>query len=373
MEASEPTELQGEPTQCEKVGEAMPDIAGYGVLLGLSVQAFISLVLAFWVFFLTKLGRLNIQHADGTAEHASELKRLGFVSEILMVGNDLQMITGIALVITGLTDWKAIDLYHLRLVYETVSFVGISNAAALICWTFVGAKTKTLKPKSNHKFIPAHWTPRFRVSYVFAVLFLVLTVLLEIRLDQWSVTEEEPGYCYVTTGLTSADAKHPVADKSYVAITATWLLMVLFGSLFCSAKFRKPLLILAGLQFPLHLYMMIRLRTENQSKLEGEENENKWDFGQTTATLLLALAISQLINQAKEYFKFERALKKHGAEYALALHEDKSEPAILLVEEGLRQVQDLKQTSSGPRSVRDASVGRHEESHELMRNHENRA
>lgn len=37
-----------------------------------------------------------MQHPEGTAEHASEKKRLGFVSEILMVGNDLQMITGVS-------------------------------------------------------------------------------------------------------------------------------------------------------------------------------------------------------------------------------------------------------------------------------------
>ncbi|KAI1769026.1 hypothetical protein GGR53DRAFT_461814 [Hypoxylon sp. FL1150] len=373
-ESSETTDFQGEPTQCTHVGEPMPDIAGYGVLLGLSVQAFISLVLAFWVFFWTKLGRLNMQHPEGTAEHASEKKRLGFVSEILMVGNDLQMITGVALVVTALADWDGIDLYHLRLVYETVSFVGISNAAALVCWTFVGAKTKTLKTRSSHKFIPAHWTPRFRVSYVFALLFLVLTVFLEIRLGRWSLTEEENGFCYITTGLTSADATQPRTDRAYVAVTATWLLMVLFGSLFCSANFRKPLLVLAGLQFPLHMYMMIKLRTENQPFLEGEENENSWDFGQTTATILLGLAIGQLVHQGVQYFKFEQAIKKHGAAYALAEHEEKSnEPVVSLVEEGLRQVQELKQTSSRPRSLRGNNSERYDESYELMRNHENRA
>ncbi|XXH05006.1 Zinc transporter [Hypoxylon texense] len=374
-EGSETVEVHEEPTQCERVGEPMPDIAGFGVLLGLSVQAFISLVLAFWVFFWTKVGRLSIQHPEGTAEHATEKKRLGFVNEILMVGNDLQMITGVALIITTLADWQNIDLYHLRLVYETVSFVGISNAAALVCWTFVGAKTKTLKTKSKNKFIPAHWTPRFRVSYVFGVLFLVLTIFLEVRLDQWSLTAEETGFCYVTTGLTTAGASHPVTDKAYVAVTATWLLLVVFGALFCSVHFRKPLLILGGLQFPLHLYMMIKLRTENQPFLEGEggESEGNWDFGQTTATLLLGLAIGQLVHQAVHYVKFERNLKKHGAEYALAQDDEKSEPVVSLVEEGLRQVQELKQAASEPRVLRGASGERHEESYELMRNHENRA
>ncbi|KAI4870776.1 hypothetical protein F4820DRAFT_401911 [Hypoxylon rubiginosum] len=376
-EGSETADLLGEPTQCVNVGEPMPDIAGFGVLLGLSVQAFISLVLAFWVFFWTKLGRLSIQHSEGTAEHASEKKRLGFVSEILMVGNDLQMITGVALTITALTDWKDIDLYHLRLVYETVSFVGISNAAALVCWTFIGAKTKTLKTRSKHKFIPAYWTPRFRITYVFGVLFLVLTVLLEVRLDEWSLTEEETGFCYVTTGITTAGASHPITDKAYVAVTAVWLLMVVFGALFCSVYFRKPLLVLGGLQFPLHLYMMIKLRIENQPFLDGGESgesEDNWDFGQTTATLLLGIAVGQLIHQGMHYIRFERALKKHGAEYALAQDDGKSEPVVSLVEEGLRQVQQLKQTASGHRSLKSTGEERHEESYELMRrSDENRA
>lgn len=58
------------------------------------MQAFISISLSIWVFFWTKLGRLDVKHPEGTAEHESTKKRLGFLSSILMVGNDLQMITG---------------------------------------------------------------------------------------------------------------------------------------------------------------------------------------------------------------------------------------------------------------------------------------
>ncbi|KAI1457642.1 hypothetical protein F4805DRAFT_474941 [Annulohypoxylon moriforme] len=372
MAASESPEV---PTQCEKVGEAMPDIAGFGVLLGLSVQAFISLALSFWVFFLTKLGRLDAQHPEGTIEHACEKKRLGFVSEILMVGNDLQMITGIALIITAISNAEEIDLYHLHLVFDTVSFVGISNAAALICWTFMGAKSTR---KQHNKLAPSHWTGRFRVSYMFAVLFLVLTIFLEIRLDGWSLTSEELGHCYITTGITSADASHPRTDKAYVAITAIWLLLVMFGSLFCSAKFAKPLLIISSLQFPIHLYMMIKLRTENQHALENHESENEWDFGQTTATLLLTVAIAQLVHQGVRYFKFERALKKHGAEYALAMEANEQEEYFeagtpSLMEQGIKGLRDAhqnlsKRNLSETRLDRSGNVDQQEESYELIRN-----
>ncbi|KAI1212887.1 uncharacterized protein F4807DRAFT_303704 [Annulohypoxylon truncatum] len=373
MEAPESAEV---PTQCEKVGEAMPDIAGYGVLLGLSIQAFISLVLSFWVFFLTKLGRLDSQHPEGTPEHASQKKRLGFVSEILMTGNDLQMITGIALIITAVSNAKSIDLYHLHLVFDTVSFVGISNAAALICWTIMRAKAPK---KKHHQIVPSHWTGRFRVSYMFAVLFLVMTVFLEIRLDGWSLTSEDLGRCYITTGIAGPNANHPGSDKTYVAITATWLLLVMFGALFAPARFAKPLLILSFLQFPVHMYMMIRLRTENQDALENRENENDWDFGQTTATLLLAVAITQLIHQAVQYLKFEKALKKYGPEYALANENDEcldaGTPSI--VEQGIKGLRDVhqnlsKRNLSETRPDRGDDIERQEESYELMRNSEGR-
>lgn len=222
--------------------------------------------------------------------------------------------------------------------------------------------------------MPAHWTPRFRVSYLFAVLFLALTIFLEIRLDEWSLTAEEPGFCYVTTGLSMSSAGHPVSDKGYVATTAIWLLLVMLGALFCSAKFRRPLLILSGLQFPLHLYMMIKLRIENQPYLEGE-SENAWDFGQTTATILLGLAIGQLVHEGVAYLKFENGLKKYGPQYAL-FPDDRDPESGTLLEEGFRAIQEVKRGIDNTRDTRDARVGRasdverhgeSSESHELTR------
>lgn len=116
-------------------------------MVGFAGQAFLSLVLSFWVVFLSKLGRLNFQYEDGTKEHEAEKKRLKLVSDILMVGNDVQMLTGkaadytpcktitdlftgISLLITVFSLYgtsgseNRIDLYHLHLVFDTVSFVG---------------------------------------------------------------------------------------------------------------------------------------------------------------------------------------------------------------------------------------------------------
>ncbi len=63
--------------------------------MAFSGQAAISLTLAIWVFFLSRHRRLEVQqHDDGTAEHAVEVKRLESALDILMVGNDIQMLTG---------------------------------------------------------------------------------------------------------------------------------------------------------------------------------------------------------------------------------------------------------------------------------------
>lgn len=87
--------------RCEEVGESMPDIAGIGILVGFIAQGFLTLSLAAWVFLLSKHGDLELKHKHGSLEHAIETKRLEFVSDVLMVGNDIQMLTG--------TDWLSVS------------------------------------------------------------------------------------------------------------------------------------------------------------------------------------------------------------------------------------------------------------------------
>ena len=62
--------------------------------MAFAAQAFISLALSIWVIFLSKRGHLGVRHEEGTVEFEIEKKRLEIVSEILMVGNDIQMLTG---------------------------------------------------------------------------------------------------------------------------------------------------------------------------------------------------------------------------------------------------------------------------------------
>lgn len=65
-----------------------------------------------------------MHHEEGTAENQIERKRLQFISEMLVVGNDIQMTLGISYMVTVFASVHTIDLYHLHLVFDIVSFVG---------------------------------------------------------------------------------------------------------------------------------------------------------------------------------------------------------------------------------------------------------
>lgn len=126
--------------RCEIVGEEMADLVGIGIVVGFVGQATISLLLAGWVFLFSKLGYLDVEHRnvkvdaeaeaeeeedqDAARRHAADRKRLEIVSEILMVGNDIQVLLGISYMVTVFSSVASMDTYHLHLVYDIVSFVG---------------------------------------------------------------------------------------------------------------------------------------------------------------------------------------------------------------------------------------------------------
>jgi len=157
-----------------------------------------------------------------------------------------------------------------------------------------------------------------RATYLFALLFLAQTILLLVSFKSWSTSPTAPlGSCYITSNLLSAPgASHPAADRIYIAITAVWLLAVLFFAIFGGAKHRRSVLLIALLQFPVHLYAVIALRTGNQTALEkeggDEEGENVWDFGQTTAVLLLGVTVHECVSKGREIWRFEREARGRG-------------------------------------------------------------
>jgi hypothetical protein len=133
---------------------------------------------------------------------------------------------------------------------------------------------------------------------VFAILYLVFLIILEVRLNKWN--EEEPGKCYNWHLTTSPHARHPNAEKTYVAVTGVWMLVSVFSAVFASVKKLdkkvKSVLALGLLQFPVHVYMLITLRIANQGLLEGGEQENEWGFGQIVALVLLSDTIISAVN-----------------------------------------------------------------------------
>ncbi|KAI0482067.1 hypothetical protein GGR56DRAFT_168345 [Xylariaceae sp. FL0804] len=141
-----------------------------------------------------------------------------------------------------------------------------------------------------------------------------------LHLNHWSLANAESGHCYITTGVTAPGAWHPAADQVYVGITAVYLVLSMVGAIVAPLGLRGPLLAISGLQFPLHLYMMLALRLANQGRLEGEESENGWDFGQTTAVILLHYALVDLVRRLRELRRFERRIEAHGA--AHVMHEE---------------------------------------------------
>ena len=97
---------------------------GPQILVGFIGQALLSLSLAMWVFFLSKNGSLELHHDEGTVEHEIEHKRLESVSDILMIGSNIQMVLGVSYIINIFAWGRQMDTYHLRLAFDIVCFVG---------------------------------------------------------------------------------------------------------------------------------------------------------------------------------------------------------------------------------------------------------
>lgn len=186
----------------------------------------------------------------------------------------------------------------------------VSSSAALVCWSFCASQLPHIKRKEGLSNPHTLWTVRHRITYAFAAMFMGLTIMLLVRLGEWNL-DTEPGRCYHAQWITRNDASHPLADRVYIATTGAWILATMASTIYFGARHRRWILSSAFLQFPVHLYMALALRTANQGKLSGEETqENAWDFGQTTAVLLLGLAIGELFRKGREFMNFEKVLRR---------------------------------------------------------------
>lgn len=66
----------------------------------------------------------------------------------------------------------------------------------------------------------------------------------------------------------------------------------LLASALSSDRLKVTVLMLAMLQYPLHIYMIFALRAANEYRLNGD-SENYWGFGQIVALVLLTSSILQ--------------------------------------------------------------------------------
>lgn len=184
----------------------------------------------------------------------------------------------------------------------------------MICWTFCKAQTVTPDSKYGSKTGAtdrvSYFSGRHRAIYLFALFYLALTIYLCTALREWA-PEAEPGRCYHTNLVSRPDADHPESDILYVIFTAIWTFLVMAGGVVFGANRRHTIIIMALLQFIVHLYMSLALRAANQGYLEGDEpNEDAWDFGQTTAVVLLGIAVMELIRKSFGFWKWSRGLKR---------------------------------------------------------------
>jgi hypothetical protein len=198
--------------------------------------------------------------------------------------------------------------------------IRVSNAAALVTWTFCAAKhpdTTKYAKKFRRTVLGStrYVTPRHRITYLFALLFLSLAILLLVRLHtDWSVDPTAPlGSCFRSSGILAApSAAHPGVDQAYVAVTAAVLLSSLLLAVFGGPERCYLVLDAAAAQFPVHLYAVTALRSGNQALLEADsgESENRWDFGQTAAVLLLLVTLNEFVSKARETVRFEKQVRR---------------------------------------------------------------
>jgi len=189
-----------------------------------------------------------------------------------------------------------------------------------VTWTFCASKHPdaskyAMKTRKTIFGRTRYVTARHRTTYLFALVFLALSILLLVRLERdWSTAPDaKHGSCFRAAGLLAAPAAaHPGVDKTYVGVTAAWLLADMLLAVFFGPPRRYFILAAAAAQFPVHLYAVAALRTGNQAFLahEGGETENSWDFGQTTAVLLLIVTLNEFGTKIAEAWRFERGVRR---------------------------------------------------------------
>ncbi len=119
--------------------------------------------------------------------------------------------------------------------------------------------------------------------------------MLGIRLNDWN--DEIPGRCYRTSNIATPHAKHPLVDQVYLGITSFYVFdLMLVCVSFCRVRstrlrWQKEIIYVGILQFILHVYILVALRTANQPLLDNAALEDQWGFAQVIAIMMLVATL----------------------------------------------------------------------------------
>jgi hypothetical protein len=114
-------------------GGGVADQQNKKILVSFFVQTFVSLALSFWVFFLSKLGRLKISHERGSEEYKVELGRWRIISRCIMVGNDVQLMLGQYLLVCRLMSCDQTLMAHKESLSSYLHWQAYMNTTSIIC------------------------------------------------------------------------------------------------------------------------------------------------------------------------------------------------------------------------------------------------
>ena len=138
-----------------------------------------------------------------------------------------------------------------------------------------------------------------RVRYlsiaIFGLLYTGFIIMLGVRLNDWNDTL--PGRCYSASKIALPNAKHPLVDHVYLALTSIYVYSSMYIAIvLCRFPLfrlenQKQIIFIGALQFILHLYSLVALRTSNEKLLNNTALENEWGFGQVIAIIMLAATL----------------------------------------------------------------------------------
>ncbi|KAH8769374.1 hypothetical protein F5882DRAFT_508932 [Hyaloscypha sp. PMI_1271] len=283
--------------ECVEVGDANPDIAGVGILLSFGIQALLTIIISSVSLFL-EFVTIKLEWETSQAAIVNKVKfwnrneatwnqLLTTTKTLLKTNSDVQAVTGIALLISALAQMNTLAFYHLRLVYDTVSFVAISTTAAIVC---------SLDPQTSSGII------RCCLVLLWFGIYLIYTGAFMGKLKSWDIATR--GRCY-NKGGNGGPHIYVGVTYSYMCSSVFVAGLITYGarakrsqsiSTFkemqrkrrWKVKYPLALLFMAYLLYPTHMRSIITLRTANESLLTSGNTEQEWGFGQVSAIILLA-------------------------------------------------------------------------------------